>query len=212
VFHPRPDRVRVVHDGIDLTAWQGAAPADLSALGVVAGDRVCLTVARLHPQKAVHDLVAAAAQLGDLESVHFVVVGDGPDRAALDGAVSRARIGGRVHLLGHRDDVASLLARADLFVLPLRFEGLPSAVIEAMAAGRPVVATSVGGVPELVEQGVSGWLVPPSAPTALAAALRTALASDLAAAGAAARRRAEDRFSAPVMTARFARLYEEVAA
>jgi glycosyltransferase involved in cell wall biosynthesis len=116
-----------------------------------------------------------------------------------------------MHLLGNRDDIPALLARADLFVLPSRFEGLPSAIIEAMAAGLPVVATAVGGVAELVEDRVSGWLVPAGAPAVLADGIRHALVADAVAVGAAGRGRAEAMFAAPAMAAHFADLYAEVA-
>jgi glycosyltransferase involved in cell wall biosynthesis len=211
VFDAPDDRVRVVYDGVDLDAWGGAPPADLSGIGVGPEARVCLSVARLHPQKGLEDLVAAAALLRNESSLHIVVAGDGPDHASLQTAIDRAALAGRVHLLGNRNDVGALLARADLTVLPSRFEGLPSAVIEAMAASRAVVATDVGGVRELVDHGVTGWLVPPAAPVALADAIRTALAADRTAIGQAGRRKAEAMFAAPLMASRFTELYDEVA-
>lgn len=211
-FGAPDDRVRVIYDGIDLTRWRAAAPADLSAVGVGSSDPVAATVARLHPQKGLEDLVAAAALLRNEPSLHFVVVGDGPDHAALQRAIDSADLADRLHLLGHRDDVAAVLARADVFVLPSRFEGLPSAIIEAMAAGLPVVATDVGGVRELVDHGRTGWLVPAASPVALADAIRTALRADVAAVGAAGRSKATSMFDADVMTARFVETYAEVAA
>nr|MBA3655653.1 glycosyltransferase [Actinomycetota bacterium] len=210
VFAPAPDRVRVVYDGLDLARFADAAPADLRPVGIGAADRVALCVARLHPQKALDDLIAAAALLRNEGGLHVVVVGDGPERPRLQTAIDRAALGGRVHLLGRRDDIPALLARAQLFVLSSRFEGLPSAVIEAMAAGLPVVATTAGGVPELVQPGRTGWLVPPGEPIALADALRDALGADRTAMGDAARDRARRMFAAPAMAGRFADLYSEV--
>ncbi len=211
-FAAAPDRVRVVYDGIELDRWRGAVPADLSAHGIGPSDRVCACVARLHPQKGLEDLIAAAGLLRNERSLHIVVAGDGPERTGLQRAIDRASLTERIHLLGHRPDVPALLARADLFVLSSRFEGLPSAVIEAMAAELPVVATDVGGVDELVDDGVTGWLVPPAAPVAMADALRVALGADRSDIGAAGRRRAEAMFAAPVMARHFDALYRELAA
>ena len=211
-FAPGPDRVRVVYDGLDLARFRHAPPADLASIGIGTGDRVVLSVARLHPQKALDDLVAAAGLLRNEPDVHVVVAGDGPEHARLQAAVDRAGLAGRFHLLGNRDDVPALLSRADLFVLSSRFEGLPSGVIEAMAAGLPVVATRAGGVPELVDEGVTGWLVPVSEPLVLADTLRDALASDRGAIGAAASRKASAQFAAPTMAARFTDIYSELTA
>ncbi len=211
VFAIPPERVRVIYDGVDLSRWGDAAPADLSEIGIPSGERVCLTVARLHQQKGLEDLIAAAEILRSEPSLRMVVAGDGPDRAELQSAIERAALADRVHLLGNRTDIPALLARADIFALPSRFEGLPSAIIEAMAARLPVVAASVGGVAELVDDGVSGWLVPASDPAALATAIRVALAADGVVVGGAGRRRAESMFAAPAMATRFADLYAEVA-
>jgi glycosyltransferase involved in cell wall biosynthesis len=204
------DRVRVVYDGLDLSRWADAAPADLGALGISVDDVVGACVARLHPQKGLEDLATAAGMLRDEPALHLAVVGDGPSRADVQRAIDQAGAGGRMHLLGHRDDVAAILARADFFVLPSRFEGLPSAIIEAMAASLPIVATDVGGVREMIDAD-SGWLVPAHAPTELANAIGSALAADRSAMGKRARAQAEARFDATVMAAEFAKLYRELA-
>lgn len=209
-FGVAPERVQVVYDGLLLDHWATASPADMSSYGISASDPVCLAVSRLHPQKGLDDLVAAAVRVtSERPDVRFVVAGDGPERARLETCLRRAGLAGRFLLLGGRDDIAELMARADLFVLPSRFEGLPSAIIEAMAAGRAVVACATAGVPELVEDGVTGWLVPVGRPDALARALLDAMGRDLTAVGEAGRRRARARFSSAAMAAGFARAYEE---
>ncbi|MGH8896664.1 MAG: glycosyltransferase [Egibacteraceae bacterium] len=209
-FRVPAERIQVIYDGIRLEPWAGAHPADLG--GVSPTDLVCLTVARLHPQKGLEDLVDAAAEVvGRRPDVRFVVAGDGPARHDLNQRIRAAGLQDQVLLLGNRDDVPSLAARACLFVLPSRFEGLPSAIIEAMGAGLPVVATAVGGVPELVDHGVTGWLVPAASPPALAKAILEALACDLKATATAGRRRALEHFSASAMARAFAQVYEEVA-
>jgi glycosyltransferase involved in cell wall biosynthesis len=206
------ERVEVVYDGLMLDRWAGATRADMRACGVAPDDRVCLTVARLHPQKGLEELIAAAAHvLSTRNDVRFLVAGDGPQRPHLEALVRRAGLSGRVVLLGNRDDVPELMARADLFVLPSRFEGLPSAIIEAMAAGRAVVASNTAGIPELVLPGQTGWLVPVGDPAALARTVLDALSADLASVGEQGRRRARERFSAPAMASSFARVYEAAA-
>jgi len=121
-------------------------------------------------------------------------------------------LNGQVKFLGFRDDVADLLSVCDLFVLPSLFEGLPVSVLEAMAAGKPVVATRIGGTDEAVEDGRTGILVPPRDPAALAGAIRTML-SDLPAArrmGEAGRMRVRHEFTAEAMVARTTKIYEEL--
>ena len=104
-----------------------------------------------------------------------MIVGDGPERGALETRIAQLGLGDRVHLLGFRTDIPELLAGCDLFVLPSLFEGLPLSILEAMAAGKAVVATAIGGNDEAVVDGVTGLLVPPADPEALADALRTLL-------------------------------------
>ena len=132
-----------------------------------------MTVGRLQAPKDPITLVRALAELG--------ATGRGGDRrrrprpAAVESEVRRLGLESVVRLAGERDDVGELLAGADLFVLSSRSEGLPLSILEAMAAGLPVVASSVGGVPELVVEGETGLLVPPGDPHALAAAMERLL-------------------------------------
>jgi glycosyltransferase involved in cell wall biosynthesis len=202
----------VIYDGLPLERWLDVPPADLSALGIGPDDVVCLTVAKLHPQKGLHDLVTAAHLLAsERPGIRFLIAGEGPDRAVLERHIRSCGMTDTVLLLGEREDVPSLMARARLLVLPSRFEGLPSAIIEAMAASRAVVATRTAGVPELVVHESTGWLVPPAAPHALARTIEGALGSDLALLGKAGRRRAEDKFSLDAMTSAFEEAYAAMA-
>jgi glycosyltransferase involved in cell wall biosynthesis len=153
-----------------------------------------LSPARLDEQKGHADLLAAAAEVPEAT---FVMAGDGPLRAELEEMARRLGVADRCLFLGQRDDVPALLAVSDLFVLPSHFEGLPVSVLEAMMAGRPVVATAVGGTDEAVVDGETGLLVPPRDPAALATAVRRLreqpeLAQRLAAGG---RARVEREFS-----------------
>lgn len=206
------NRVQVVYDGLPMAQWCSREPAALDSYGIGRDDLVCLTVARLHPQKGLDDLVTAARRVADRRSdVKFVIAGSGPSRGNLESRIRSEGLQWNVVLLGERADVPQLLARADLFVLPSRFEGLPSVIIEAMASGRAVVATAVAGVPELVEEGVTGWLVPVAQPSLLAAKVLTALDGDLGLVGRAGRRRAETLFSDSAMTDAFTKVYEVAA-
>ena len=180
-------------------------------LGAGDGRALVLTVARLDAQKGITHLLDAAALLPEAT---FAIAGEGPERAALESKAASLGIAERVRWLGHRDDVPSLLAAADLFVLPSLNEGLPLATMEAMLASVPVVATDAGGTREIVRDGVTGLLVPPADARALADAVgallrdRT-LASRLAAAG---RELVEREHSAGAMVAAMSRLYDEVLA
>jgi glycosyltransferase involved in cell wall biosynthesis len=195
-------RTVVIPNAVDV----GRAPA-----AALAGDPpLILSVGRLKAPKDFATLVRALA----LVRAPFAatVAGDGPERAEL--AALARRLGVRVELAGERDDVPRLLAGADVFVLASRSEGLPLSILEAMAAGLPVVASAVGGVPELVEAGVTGLLVPPGEDAALADALEHLLAdAELRRRlGAAGRARAAERFDLPRFHAEHLELYRALLA
>lgn len=170
-----------------------------------------VSVGRLKAPKDMATLLDALALLGDVE-LDALVVGDGPDAAALREQVERLGLEGRVRLCGERDDVPALLAEADCFVLSSRSEGLPVSILEAMAAELPVVASAVGGVPELVEDGETGFLVPPGDPAALADALRRMLtdAELRRRLGAAGRARVEREFTLDAFLAAHLDLYDSL--
>lgn len=158
------DRLVVVHNGIDPAPYLSAEPADLP---VPAGAFVVGTVAHLSPKKGFAELATAAALV---PGAHFVVAGEGPMRPYL-GRVASA-LQGRLHLLGWRDDVPALMRRIDAYCLPSLREPFGLVLLEAMAAGRPVVAFRSGGAPEVVADGETGLLVPAGDVEALAAAIR----------------------------------------
>jgi glycosyltransferase involved in cell wall biosynthesis len=168
-----------------------------------------IAVGRLKAPKDFLTLVRALAALPE-GSFEALIVGDGPDRGAVEEEIRRLGLEKRVRLAGERSDVPALLADADLFVLPSRSEGLPVSVLEAMAAELPVVASGVGGLPELVVDGETGILVPPGAPEPLAAALgRLVEDRDLRRRfGAAGRTRAEALFDLAVFRRAHVELYE----
>ncbi len=167
-----PERVRTIGVAVN----NGRAP-DLSdqaearrLLGVPPGMRVVGTVGRLDFQKAPEDFVNALARL-KRSDIYGVWIGDGPLRAKTEKLAARRGLKGRMSFLGERSDVANLLPGLDIFAMASRYEGLPCAIVEAMAAARPVVATAVNAVPNVVITGETGLLVPPGRPDLLSRAL-----------------------------------------
>ena len=141
-------------------------------LGVPDDEILALTVANVRPEKG-YDVLLEAARLTGVqgEAVRFVSVGRGELEGSLRAAAEGAGLGGRFQHLGTRTDIVRLMAGADVFVLPSHQEGLPVALMEAMSAGLPVVVTAVGGVPDIVSDGVQGLVVAPGRPDLLAAAV-----------------------------------------
>ena len=169
------DRLVVIPNGIDLEPFRraGAERSALrSQLGIPDDQFVWLAAGRLEPQKDYPTLLAALAQCSTSPREHcLLIAGQGQLRSELERAAAELGLSRRVRFLGLREDVPQLVAACDAMVLASRFEGLPNVVMEAMAGARPVVATRVGGTPELVEHGVSGLLVDPGDPGALARAM-----------------------------------------
>lgn len=158
----RPDKVRVIHNAIDLEAYPGPAEKSMrTELGIPQDAILVATAGRLSPEKNHLGLVETARLvLAKMPDVYFVVFGEGFLRPELEIAVADAGIGHRFFLPGFRSDVRSLLHEIDIFVLPSHTEGLPNVVLEAFACRKPVVATMVGGTPEVVSDGVNGILAP----------------------------------------------------
>jgi glycosyltransferase involved in cell wall biosynthesis len=172
-----------------------------------------VSVGRLKPPKDFPTLVRALAVL-ELGSFRCIVVGDGPRRAELLSEIERHRLDQAVELAGERDDIAELLSTADVFVLSSASEGMPISIIEAMAAELPVVATAVGGIPELIVDGETGFLVPARDADALAQALGCLVADPTLRRqqGKAARARAEREFDLPAFRRAHVELYSSLLA
>jgi len=208
----RPERVIVVRNGIAGTPEPQAGRALRAELGIGEEELVVSMVSWLRPEKA-HDvaLAAVAELLPSISNLRLVVVGDGPVRATVDQAASK--LGDRVLATGYRPDAMAVLAASDVLLHPSREDALPTTIIDAMAASTPVVATRVGGIPELIDHGVSGILVPaPPEASELAAALGELLCDPdrrrrLAAAG---RERFEQEYTADRWAARMGELYRSV--
>ncbi len=195
-----PATIRVVRNGVAAVAPSSARIAELRARLDPAGGRdpVIATVGSLTAKKGHTFLLEAIAGLRARNvACTAVFAGEGPERPALESAVGRLGLAESVHFLGSVRDVAAVLAVSDVFVLPSVVEGLPLALLEAMLAGKPVVATAVGGVPEAIISGDNGLLVPPRDAAALADAITQLLPSpDLRARfGARARSTVEQHFT-----------------
>jgi glycosyltransferase involved in cell wall biosynthesis len=203
-----PRKIEVIRNGIDVERFRGTADRGLHRdLAAGSDDLVFLTVARLDRQKGV-DVLLRAVQ--SVYGARFVIVGAGDERAQLEHAAESLGVRERVLFLGPRDDVPALLAASDAFVLPSRFEGTPLALLEAMAAGKPVVASAIPGTDEIVADGETGLLVRPNDSDALAAALRRVVSDPglRARLGAAAGRHAAAAHSAAASTRRVEAVYE----
>lgn len=168
-------RAEVVIHGVDVEAIAsrtGERNAARVECGVQNDQLLVATVANLRANKDYPTMLAAARRLADAdEPIQFVSVGQGPLAKQLEEERDRLGLGERFQFLGYREDPIRVLVAADVFCLSSRFEGLPISLLEAMAAGLPVVATRVGGVPSVISDGKEGRLVPAGDPAALAAAL-----------------------------------------
>ena len=211
-----PERVQVVYNGIDVAAFTPHAAERLAVrreLGLAADDFVLMLVARLDPLKDLATAVRTTERLAQqLPSVRLLLVGEGPERGLVENMVREKALGKHIHLLGLRRDVARLLSAADVFLLTSVSEGIPVTVLEAMAAGVPVVSTAVGGLPEIIDDEQNGLLAPARDDAALAErvlrlATEAGLHQRLAQAG---RQRVWDRFSETQMHTGYAKLYEEM--
>lgn len=196
-----PERIVTVRNGIpdDPARAEPGRPGRVSAV----------MVARFAPPKDHTTLLAAVSRIEDLD---MVLVGDGPQRAAVEREVAQRGLTGRVQVLGSLPDVAPVLAQAHVFVLCSRWEGLPLTILEAMRAGLPVVASDVGGIREAVVEGQTGFLVPTGNVEALERRLRTLVANPelRQKLGTAGRRRYEEAFRLERMVAETLAVYRGV--
>jgi glycosyltransferase involved in cell wall biosynthesis len=191
-FPIRDDRITVIHNGVNLDYFRPATGS------LPVNKQVVLCIARFVPEKDHETLIAAFSQVAARHpEAELWLVGDGPGRQAVHRLATRRIPPRQLRLLPGQSDITSLLHQSSLLVLSSIQEGLPNVVLEAMAAGLPVVATDVGGLPEVVQQGETGWLVAPKDVPALADAVSHLLTHDQVrtAFGQAGRERAERRFS-----------------
>jgi glycosyltransferase involved in cell wall biosynthesis len=209
------ERTVMITNAVDPADLASDVPREAARreLGIPPDATVLAAVGRLSHEKGQDVLLAAFAQLA--EAPHrtlLVLAGDGPDAAALRSQARALRIEGRVRFLGHQTNVARVYAAADLLALPSRSEAMPNALLEAMCAGVPAVATDVGGVAEVATHGETAWVVPGEDPAALAAALSDALThpAERKRRASLARRYVEQALAPARRAERFVALYHEL--
>jgi glycosyltransferase involved in cell wall biosynthesis len=207
-----PARIVVVRSGVDLQAVGHALPGGFGERAGVPDDSpfvVC--IAALTSEKGLDTLIAAAARAAERRpKIHWAIAGTGPLAGELTRLAARNGVADSVHLLGHIDDPTALLAEADCVVMPSTSEAFGSSLLDAMALGLPIVASDVGGIPEVL--GRAGIVVPPGNPVALAEAVSAVVGDPATAArlGAAARERVQE-FGADRMARAVVAVYRSVA-
>ena len=207
-------KIEVIENGVDVPRFRDARPAPLRRdLGISDSAPLLLSVGRLEPIKGHRHLIRALAT-PPLEETDVVVVlaGDGAHRAELEGLAANLGLADRVRFLGARTDVPELMAACDAFVMPSDSEGLPFALLEAMAAGLPVIATAVGKIPSLLENGLYGLVAPPRNPESLAEAIAQTVRDfpDSRERGIRAQAFVASRYGRDRMLRRYGRLYKEL--
>jgi len=208
------EKIHVIENGVEPPRPSETTREELLAeLGLPEDCRLVAVIGRLWPQKRVKDAIWAADLLKVIrDDVHLLVIGDGPHRDRLRRFRDQVVIRDKVHLLGHREDVPRIVPHLDVLWSASAYEGQSNAILEAMAAGVPVVATDVPGTRDLVLPGHTGYLVPVGDRAALARATQRLLENPSLAArlGTAARRRAAEHFSVDKMVRRHVELYKEL--
>jgi glycosyltransferase involved in cell wall biosynthesis len=211
----RPDNIAVIRNAIapskTVTIDQGCGIRE--ELGLTPSAPVVMVLSRLNRMKGVQYFLDAASMVAaKLPETRFLIVGDGEIRQELEDSAARLGLADRIVFTGFRTDIPRLLSEVNLSVLPSLSEGLSNTLLESMAAGVPVVATRVGGNPEIIEDGVSGLLVPPKDSAMLATAMITLLGNPALASsfGAAGKHRIAEVFSLQRSVREIERLYQKL--
>jgi glycosyltransferase involved in cell wall biosynthesis len=207
----KPDRVHIIPNGVQLEDY--TAPLDQTSLraeiGIPSEGGLVGSVGRLTHQKG-FDVLLLALSLLPCRDIHLLLLGTGELKASLRAQAAMLGLQNRVHFTGYRRDVPRLLGAIDLYVHAARFEGMPNAILEAMAARCPIVASAVDGICDLIEDGVHGWLVPAENASALAEAIQVALSDPMECqrrAGA-AQQRVSEQFSVDAMVMAWEKVLE----
>ncbi|MCK5255586.1 MAG: glycosyltransferase [Deltaproteobacteria bacterium] len=208
------EKISVIYNGVNIKSQDDSHKQNVRMpFKIEDEDRILMTVGRLHEQKGHYYLVQAVSRVQkEFPKVKLLVTGEGEEENNLKKLVKSLDLMNEVIFAGLSSDMERILPMAELFILPSLWEGLPNALLEAMAAGKPVVATKVGGIPEIVVHGETGMLIPPGDTDALTAAILDLLQNRLKAKdmGEAGRIRAGKRFSIYKMIEKTENLYQEL--
>jgi len=203
-------KIRTIANGIDVQAFERARPSPVLNFD---GSKVVGMVARLDLQKGFEYLLRAVRELcGAFPGLKFVIVGEGPDRNEIEGMIQRLGLQSNVILAGQHSDMPGIYAALDVFVLPSLNEGLPMTILEAMAASRPVIASRVGAIPKVIQDGETGLLIDPGDTDGLQSALARLLTdSDLCSRlGAAGHDWVSRNYTAEAMALKYRQMYDDV--
>ncbi len=213
----RPEKIVKIYSGIELEKFQPATEAARNRIrkqwGLKKNHKVMGIVSKLWEGKGHADLLRAFAEIRkEIPQARLVIVGEGDLRASLEHQASELKIGDSVIFTGFRDDIPDIVSMLDVAVLPSLFEGMGRVLLEAMAMERPVVASRVGGIPDLVDHGVNGLLVPPEDAGELAAAIKKILLDPQLGRemGRAGQKKVSEQFSADYMAQAIERVYREL--
>lgn len=209
------EKIRVIHNGIEEQHPREDSAVVRRALGLESDAKLVACIGRIAFHKGSADMVDAAIEVAsEVTAARFVFAGDGPLEEELRSRVAAAGLQQKIIFTGIMDEVLGLIAASDLVVLPSLSEGLPLTLLEAAMLGRAMVATDVGGMPEVVRPGQTGYLVPPGSPRDLATSIRRLLLDDeeRARMGKAARSLWREEFTAARMIDRMEELYDRVLA
>jgi glycosyltransferase involved in cell wall biosynthesis len=215
--HFAPHKTVTLYNGINLAPFEAAGASERQAirqeLGIPPDVPVLTTVAVLRRPKGIHYMLEALPQIVQaVPEVRYLIVGDGEQRATLRDLAAAQGVAEQVIFAGSRSDVPAVLAASDIFVLPTLTEALPTVLAEAMGARKPIIASAVGGVPEMIERERNGLLVPPAEPQRLAEACIRLLRNPAAAQmmGHTGRTIAHERFEITLQARRLGILYQEL--
>ncbi|MCK4825937.1 glycosyltransferase, partial [bacterium] len=213
-----PEKIRVIYNGVDINRFQidnsDSLKENMNEFGLKKEDIVIGSAARFDPVKNIDALVRAFARLPKsiLEKCKMLLLGDGPELPFVRNTAKDLGVKEKVIFPGMRSDIPKCLSLVDIYVQPSKFEGVPNAVLEAMAAGLPVIATNVGGVPEIVEDGRTGILVEVDDETTLAQSIDLLIedSGKRRKMGLFGRKRVVFRFSIQKMVSEYEKLYEQI--
>ena len=206
------NKVNVIYNGIDIEKYSADKKNNISSkksLGVQDSDIVIGTVARLSEEKDQITLIDAFSKINSQVRIKLVIAGDGPCKQKLQDHVEKLNLSEKVMFLGFRNDIPNILKALDIFVLSSLTEGISLTLLEAMAANLPIVATDVGGNPEVVEDGLTGFLVPSKSCDEMAKKIEDLISNEklIQMMGMAGRKRVEDKFSLNSMVRKYDTLY-----